>query len=141
MNIRFGMQEFNDVQIPVLWGKRAIVGHSSGQLSVVDLGDSVARPEIVADKPWVDIEFSEKEDGFVIFKHGSPAFFYSPSRKLIRDMSGTLPDCEISARQIRVGTNTIQTSTISGFQVGVGISERGFFIGGPAPEGLAALTF
>ncbi|MHB8389160.1 MAG: hypothetical protein ACYDBH_06210 [Acidobacteriaceae bacterium] len=141
MRIRFGTQAFYNVNIPVLWGKRAIIGHSSGELSIVDLSEAVARPEVVADEPWTNIEFSDKEDGYVIFKNGAPAFFYSPSRKLVRDMSGALPECEISNQQIRIGTNRIQNSTVSGYQVGVGISDNGFFIGGPAPSGLAELTF
>lgn len=141
MKIRFGTQVFHDVQIPVLWGDRAIIGHASGELSIVNLGESVAVPEVVADKPWTNVEFSSKEDGYVIFKDGTPQFFYSPPRKLVRDLVGDLPECEISEQHIRIGTNTIQNSMISGFQVGVGITETGFFIGGPAPEGLAALTF
>lgn len=141
MKIRLGSQIFDKVRIPVLWGKRAIIGHPTGALSIVDLSDSRARPEIVMDKPWSGIEFSDKEDGFIIYKNGTRAYFYSPVRKLVRDMCGDLPECEISEHRIRIGTNTIQDSMISGFQVGVGISERGFFIGGPIPEGLSELTF
>jgi hypothetical protein len=139
VRICFGSQVFDNVQIPVLWGKRAILGHPSGELSIVDLSELAARPEIVADKPWMNIEFSEKEDGFVIFKDHTPAFLYSPPRKLVRDLSGNLPECEISKDRIRVGSNTIQNSHFGGTQVGVGISETGFFIGGPAPPGLAPL--
>ncbi|MBI3896851.1 MAG: hypothetical protein HY308_00980 [Gammaproteobacteria bacterium] len=141
MNIRFGTQVFRDVKIPVLWGKRAIIGHPSGELSVVDLSESIARPEIVTNKPWTNIEFSDKEDGLVIFKNGAPVLFYSPPRKLFRDLSGSLPECEISSQEIRIGTNRIQNAMVSGFQVGIGISEDGFFIGGPLPAGLATLAF
>ena len=120
----------------------AIIGHPSGELSVVDLSESVARPEVVADIPWTSIEFSDQEDGgFIIFKNNAPAFFYAPPRKLIRDMSGALPELEISDRQIRIGTNTIRNSTFSGTDVGIGVSKGGFYIGGPAPPGLATLTF
>jgi hypothetical protein len=141
MHIRFGTQTFSNVLIPVLWGKRAIIGHPTGELSVVDLSEPVARPEIVGDKPWVNIEFSEQEDGFVIFKGDSQVFFYSPPRKVLRDMSGTLPECEISSEQIRIGGSIIRNSSVSGSPVGIGISENGFFIGGQMPAGLAALTF
>ena len=141
MHVRFGSQVFADVMIPVLWGKRAIVGHPSGKFSIIDLSESLARPEIVEDKPWRNVKFSEKEDGFVIFRDNTREYFFSPARKLIRDMNGALPECEISDESIRIGSNTIQGGTVSGFQVGVGISENGFFIGGPVPAELAELVF
>lgn len=141
MNVTFGTQIFNNVYVPMLWGKRAVIGHTSGELSVIDLSDSAACPEVVSDKPWSNIEFSEKEDGYIIFKGGDQSFFYSPPRKLLRDLEGNLPECEISDRHIRIGTNTVQNSIISGSQVGIGVSEDGFFMGGPMPEGLAKLIF
>ena len=141
MRIRFGSQTFENVRIPVLWGKRAIIGPPSGQLSVIDLSEATARPEVVADKPWINVEYSDEEDGYRIFKGNSPAFFYSPNRKILRNLSDALPECEISQGRIRIGTNVIQDSMVSGSQVGIGISENGFFIGGPTPAGLAPLVF
>ena len=139
MHVRFGSQVFTDVKIPVLWGKRAVIGHPSGEISIVDLSGPIARPEVVADKPWKGIEFSAKEDGFVILKDNQRDSFVSPARKIFRDIIGNLPECEISDQRIRIGTNTIQGGTVSGFQVGIGISENGFYIGGPVPSGLAEL--
>lgn len=139
MNIQFGSQTFKNVQVPVLWGQRAIIAHPNGKLSIIDLSGSVALPEIVADTPWTNIEFSEKEDGFIIFKNDDPLYFFSPRRRLIRDMKGTLPECQITNQNIRIGSNTIASSMISGSQVGIGISENGFFIGGPMPSELAEL--
>lgn len=137
MNIKFGSQTFVGVQIPLLWGTRAVIGHADGAISIIDLGGETAKPEIVANSPWQGIEYAESEDGFKIYSAGRVLYFYSPHRKIIRDLVGNLPECEISSDRIRVGTNTISSSMIRGFQVGVGVSENGFFMGGPAPKGLA----
>lgn len=139
MDIRFGSQLFFGVQIPLLWGTRAVIGHPNGEMSIIELSGDVAKPEIVMNSPWQGIEYAEKEDGLIIYSEGKAAYFYSPPRKIIRDLSGKLPECEISKDRVRIGTNTISNSTIHGFQVGMGVTESGFFIGGPAPKGLAPL--
>ncbi len=139
MNIQFGSQTFIGVQIPLLWGTRAVIGHHGGEVSIVDLSGQMAKPEIVSNVPWQGIEYAEKEDGFVIYCEGKATYFYSPSRKIIRDLLGKLPECEIKKDGMRFGTNHVQTSQIHGFQVGIGITENGFFMGGPAPKGLAQL--
>jgi hypothetical protein len=141
MDFRFGSQTFRGVKIPLLWGSRAILAHSNGKLSVIDLSSDRARPEIVADEPWDGIEYTEKEDGFVIYHNDLQAFFYSPERQLFRDMSGNLPECELSKDCTRIGTNKIGGGMVSGFGVGIGVSENGFFLGGPMPAGLAELKF
>lgn len=139
MDFRFGTQTFSGVKIPLLWGERAILSHSSGALSVIDLGGESAFPEIVSDKPWNQIEYSEKEDGYVIYRNDVQSYFYSPARKLFKDLSGSLPDCEITNKYTRIGTNKIDGGMVSGYGVGIGVSENGFFIGGPIPPGLAEL--
>lgn len=139
MDFRFGTQTFSGVKIPLLWGERAILSHSSGALSVIDLGGESAFPEIISDKPWNQIEYSEKEDGYVIYRNDVQSYFYSPARKLFKDLSGSLPDCEITNEYTRIGTNKIGGGMVSGYGVGIGVSENGFFIGGPIPPGLAEL--
>lgn len=139
MNFRLGSQSYTNVKIPLLWGSRAILSHSSGALSIIDLSGDVAFIEIVSDKPWSQIEYSEKEDGYVIYRNGVQAYFYSPVRKLFKDLSGSLPECEISSEYTRIGTNRVGGGMVSGFGVGMGVSESGFFIGGPIPPGLADL--
>lgn len=126
MDFRLGTQNFIGVKIPLLWGTRAILSHPSGALSVIDIGGESAFPEIISDVPWNQVEYSEKEDGFVIYRGDIQAYFYSPARKLFRDMRGSLPECEISAEYTRVGTNKISGGMIVGFGVGIGVSENGF---------------
>lgn len=139
MDLRFGSQTFSGVQIPLLWGTRAVIGHPNGAMSIIDLSGDAAKPEIVINAPWQGVEYAEKEDGFVIYSESKAAYFYSPPRKIIRDLAGKLPECEVTKDRVRIGTNVISNSTIHGFQVGMGVTETGFFIGGPAPKGLAPL--
>lgn len=139
MDFRIGSISFNSVKIPLLWGKKAILSHSNGALSVIDLGGEKAKPQIVADEPWNEIEYAEKEDGFVIYENEMQSYFYSPARRIFRDLTGRLPECELGKEFTRIGTNKISGGMVSGFGVGIGVSESGFFMGGPVPEGLASL--
>ncbi|EKO3487582.1 hypothetical protein M3924_003251 [Vibrio fluvialis] len=139
MKFKLGTADFYNVYIPLLWGKKAVLSHDDGKLSIIDLSGSEAELQVMADEAWVGIEYSEKEDGIEIFERGEKSYFYSPSRNLLRDLKGKLPECELGKNNIRIGTNTISGSTVSGFGVGIGVSEDGFFIGGPVPEGLAKL--
>jgi hypothetical protein len=139
MNLKLGSQIFKNVQIPLLWGKRAVVSHSNGALSLIYLGGETAIPEVIADKPAIGVDYSERDEGFVIFLDGIESYFYSPAKKLLRDLVGSLQECEISSTGIRVGTNQLQGNTFMGPQVGIGVTEQGFFMGGPIPKGLAPL--
>ncbi len=139
MDFRIGSVGFSGVKIPLLGGKKAILSHSNGSLSVIDLSGETAKPQIISDEPWNEIEYTEKEDGFVIYENDIQSYFYSPARKIFRDLTGKLPECELGNDFTRIGTNKISGGMVSGFGVGIGVSESGFFMGGPIPEGLASL--
>lgn len=139
MRMRLAGSTFENVHVPLLWGSRAIIAHSRGELSVVDLSDSEARPEILANKAAPGIEYSDREDGIVIYKEGDAVYFFSVARRLIRDVTGKLPECRFQENEILVGTNTFRGIDVRGFGVGIGVSENGMFIGGPIPASLAAL--
>ena len=126
MDFQLGSLTFRNVQVPILWGTRAILAHPTGVLSIINIGGETAKPEVIGDSPSNEVEYSEKEDGFVIYDND-------------RDMRGELPECELKSDHVRIGTNKISNSMVSGFQVGIGVSSNGFFIGGPLPKGLAEL--
>ena len=128
MQVRIGSQIFIDVSIPMLWGNRAVIGHPHGELSIIDLSYEKAIPEVVSDKPWVGVEYTDKEDGFVIYRGGDAAYFYSPVRRILRDLSGKLPECEISKDKIRIGTNTVGSSTVVGLGVGLELQKAVFIL-------------
>lgn len=141
MRARLGNHVFLNVGVPLLWGERAVIEHPDGELSIIDLGGEKATPEIVSDKPWVGVDYIEKEDGYLIYKEDVASYFYSPIRRIIRDVSGALPECEFGKDKIRIGTNTVGSSTVIGAGVGIGVTENGFYVGGPLPSGLANLVF
>ena len=106
---------------------------------MLDLSGESAFLETVSDKPRPQIAYSEIEDRYAIYRNDVQSYFYSPFRKLFKDLSGTLPESEISKEHTRIGTNKIGGEMISGFGVALGVSSDGFFIGGPIPPGLTEL--
>ena len=142
MNLNMGSHTFRDVTIPLLWGSRAIVQDKAGRLSVIDLNGESARLEILGDKAAPGVAFAPHLDGFAIL---SPAreqlYSYSPREKRVSTRRWNLPDCQILKDRILVGTNTFSSNMVSGFGVGIAITEDGGLImGGPVPSGLARFS-
>ena len=135
-----GSQFFRDVQIPLLWGERAIVQDRKGLLSVIDLAGTAARPEIVGDQPAPDIGYRPSIEGFVILKDGKALYSYNATEKLLKSISLELPECQITAGATRVGTSEFSGNIISGFAVGISVSKSGIAMGTPLPPGLAKLV-
>lgn len=139
MNLMLGGQTFHQVRIPLLWGARAVIGHSNGALSLIYLGGATANPEIISDRPAPGIEYAERDEGIVIFQMGKEAYLYSPAKKLLRDLMGSLPECEVTDAGIRVGGSRFSGNMVVGSGVGIGVTEQSVYMGGPMPEGLAPL--
>ena len=139
MRLRMGSQLFEDVVIPVLWGERAVVQDDAGALSVIDLGHEAAKLEVLADAPAPGVEFLPDVDGFTI-RTSAGEYKYNPLTKTLSDPTGRLPDVQISVDGIRIGSNFVGGGTVSGFGVGIAISEDGIALGAPLPSGLAALV-
>lgn len=141
MRLQLGGSTFENVKIPVLWGKRAILQDSAGRTSVIDLGGQKARIEILGDEAAMGVRFSPTTDGFkVLTSEGHPLYTFSPRDRRLTSESLGLPELQIKPSQIRVGTNTFQSNMVSGFGVGVVVDENGIRIGAPLPAGLAALV-
>lgn len=141
MRLVLGGSIFDGVQIPVLWGKRAILQDSSGRLSVVDLSGQAARLEVLGDKVAPGVRFTPTTDGFtVLTSSGQALYTFSPRDRRLTSESLGLPELQIKPSQIRVGTSTFQSNMVSGFGVGIVVEEGGIGIGAPLPEGLAALV-
>ena len=49
MNLRMGRQVLMNVQIPLLWGERAIIQDKRNRISIIDLSGDKARIEVLAD--------------------------------------------------------------------------------------------
>ena len=140
MNLRMGSQLFVDVQIPLLWGTRAILEDLEERLSIINLADEQAILEVLEDEPAQGIPFAPSVEGFVIMDaKGTELYKVNPAGKSITPLSLKLLPVTISRDAIRVGTNTFQGNMVSGFGVGISVTENGIGLGGPIPPGLAAL--
>jgi len=139
MNIQMGNHVFHDVDIPILWGVRAVLQDKKGRISVINLEGEKAELEILGDKPAPNIEFEPSLDGFRIIKNGESLYNYNPDEKVLTGILLKLPECEIKDWRIRVGTNIFSGNVISGSGVGIIVTEKGIGMGAPLPKGLAKL--
>jgi hypothetical protein len=140
MNLQMGSHHFINVQIPLLWGTRAVLQDPQGRLSVIDLAGPRATLEVLEDEPAQGVSFAPRVDGFVIMdSEGTELYKVNPTAKSIEPISLNLLPVTIARDLIRVGTNTFQGNMVSGYGVGISVTEQGIGLGGPVPKGLAAL--
>lgn len=140
MNLRMGSHAFLNVQVPLLWGTRAVVQDPQGRLSIINLAGPRANLEVLEDEPAQGVSYAPRVDGFVIMDaDGTELYKVNPTAKSIESLSLNLLPVTISREFIRVGTNTFQGNMVSGFGVGISVTEQGIGLGGPLPPGLAAL--
>ncbi len=141
MNLAMGSHTFREVTVPLLWGSRAILEDDAGRLSVIDLAGDKAHLEILGDKPAPGVAFTPTIDGIAILSpQREELYLYSPAERRLSTDRLNLPDCQILPDKILVGTNAFSSNMVSGFGVGIAITEHGISIGGPLPPGLARLN-
>ncbi len=140
MNLEMGTQRFIDVEVPLLWGDRAVIQDTEGALSVIDLGQDTARLEVLADEPAPGVEFRPEEDGFTVLSSGQASYSYAPATKTLTSASPGLPDVQILPTETRVGSSVFSGNVFAGVGVGIRVTERGMEIGAPLPPGLAKLV-
>jgi len=140
MNLQMGSQSFSDVEIPVLWGTRAVIQDKEGRLSVIDLSRAVATLEILGDQPAPGATFLPSLNGFQILENGTALYNYNPTDKTLSGLGVKLPECQILPNNIRVGESVFAGNIVSGFGVGILVNEDGFGMGAPLPPGLAKLV-
>jgi hypothetical protein len=140
MKLIMGSQVFQDVQIPLLWGTRAIVQDEVGQLSVIDLAGEKAKLEILGDKPAPGITYIPIDDGYAILSGDERLYIYNPKEKRITGIALRLPECQIRPSETRVGTNIFSGNMIAGYSVGIVVTENGIAMGAQLPPGLAKLV-
>ncbi len=139
MNLKMGSQVFVDVQVPLLWGTRAVVQDKAGRLSVINLAGDAAKLEILGDKPAPGVAFLPTIDGYTILSNDKQLYTYNPKEKTLTSINLGLPECQIKPWEIRVGSSVFSGNTIMGFGVGIAVRESGIAIGSPLPPGLAKL--
>jgi len=138
MNTRLGNNTLLNVDIPLLWGTRAVLQDDQGRLWIIDLSGSAPKPEIIGDKPAEGIEYVPTLDGGItILSARKELYSYNPHVRRISSIALNLPDCEIDEDSIRVAGMTISGNVQGGSPVGFKIDEHSVEMGGPLPHGLA----
>jgi hypothetical protein len=141
MKLSIGGNSFSDVSIPVLWGKRAVLQHKSGALSVINLGGSEPRIEILTDRPAPEAHFIPIIGGFsILSKSNEEQYSYSPRDKRLTSKDPDLPDCQVLGDVIRIGTNTFSRNMVAGYGVGILVTKGRIALGAPLPPDLAELA-
>ena len=140
MNLNMGNQSFENVEIPLLWGKRAILEDKKDRISIISLEGAEAVIEVLGSKPSPNIQYELIEDGFKVIVNGQDLYSFDPVRRIITGLSLKLPEIEIQDSGIRVGSNMFSGNIVMGFGVGIVVDERGVGMGAPLPEGLAKLV-
>lgn len=119
-------------------------GHSRGRARE-DLGNRLggrsANLEILGDRPAPGRSFTPVDNGFVVLDHREEELYaYFPSGRRLSSIALELPEVRIGDDRIEVGTNVFQGNMVSGFGVGIAVTENGIGLGAPLPEGLAPLV-
>lgn len=140
MNLNMENQIFEDVRIPLLWGKRAILEDKTGRISIILLDGNKAILEVLGNEPTSNIQYELKEGGFKVIHNGQDVYSFDKKRRVITGHSQRLPECEIRGGGIRIGSNVLSRSKAIGFGVGVEVYEQRIIMGNSLPKGLARLV-
>jgi len=140
MNLNMGGQRFEDVKIPLIWGKRAILEDNTGLISIILLDGTKAVLEVLGNEPAPNIQYEVIEDGFKVINNGQELYSFDKERRVIKGLSQKLPECEIQSGGIRIGSNILSRKKTTGFGVGVAVYEQRIVMGNSLPEGLARLV-
>lgn len=140
MNLNMGSQKFEDIKIPLLWGKRAILEDKTGRISIILLDGKKAVIEVLGNEPAPNIQYEPIEDGFKVILNGQELYSFNKERRVIKGLSQRLPECEIQGGGVRIGSNILSGNKVTGFGVGVAVYEQRIVMGADLPEGLARLV-
>lgn len=140
MNLNMGNHIFEDVRIPLLWGKRAILEDKTGRISIILLDGNKVVLEVLGNEPTSNIQYELKEGGFKVIHNGQDLYSFDKKRRVITGHSQKLPECEIRRGGIRIGSNILSRSKVIEFGVGVEVYEQRIVMGNSLPKGLARLV-
>ena len=135
MNIKLGDKVVRDVQIPLLWGSRAVSQDRNGRLSIVDLSEG-AKIEIAGDRPVPGVPIVKNGHGFDVLLDGKPLYHYDPDQKTLISIDLGLPDCQVGSRFVRVGANTFGSNGGTDSGIGIVVTTTATWIGGSLPQAL-----
>lgn len=139
MDIQLGEHLLRDVQIPLLWGSRAISQDQQGHLSVVDLSEGV-KIEIIGDEPVPGLPIVQNGHGFDVLVDGEPLYHYDSEQKILKSIDLELPNCQIGNKFVRIGANTFDSNSVAGAGIGIVVTKNMTWIGAPLPRELELLV-
>ena len=139
MKTEMANHTFVDVEVPLLWGARALIQDPAGKLSIINLPTAEPTIEVLADEPAPGTSFIPLASGFKILAGSEPLYRYNPEKKRITALALNLPEIELSSGGIRVGSASWFGNTIAGGQVGIAITQNSVSTSSPLPPGLARL--
>jgi len=140
MNLRIGGQTFINVDVPVLWGQRAVIQDAQNRVSVLDLSGEKPRLEILSDEPAPGVPFRPAFGGIIILRDDQELYRYNPEEKALYSIGLGLPDLEFGELGTRIGSNWFEGNLIAGAGVGIAVEKNGISLGAPLPPGLARLA-
>jgi hypothetical protein len=139
MDFRISGQFFSNVQVPLLWGSRAILRDQKGHLSIVNLDDEGARLEVVDDKPAAGANVLLGADTYVILDSQSRRLYsVDPISKSLTAILLRLPPVTFGERELRLGLHAFEVNMV-GVEVGILVTESAVVLGGLLPSALATL--
>ena len=141
MRISIGSNIFHDVQIPVLWGSRAILQDPKVRFSVIDLSSGIARLEVLMNEPAPGAAYLPIEGGFKVLEQDQALYAFFPSERMFESISLDLPSIVLGPNETRIGQGIVMRNNLmSNVAVGIRIDEQGIAMGAPLPEKLARLV-
>jgi hypothetical protein len=142
MKMTIGGNAFEDVGVPVLWGNYAVLQGPDGHLSIVDLSGPEAQLILLEDEPARDTSYRPVDGGYELLDDQDKPLisFRHTDTRLLEDVAGRLPACEISARGVRIGKSFFSGAMVVGGAVGIVADERSISVGGSLPAQLAPLV-
>ena len=139
MDIEVGSNRFTDVEIPLLWGTKAVVQTNDG-VSVIELAGPEAQLEVLAGRPADGVVYAEVTGGFEITSEYGISFVLQTPPMILHDPRGVLPECVIDEQEITVGSYRFSGNLVVRTAVGLLVTEQGISIGARLPDGLAKLV-
>ena len=142
MNLQIGSNNLFDVEVPILWGKRAIVQDRLNRISIINLSGISPVIEVLGDKPAPNMGYKPSVRGFILMDGNKELYEYDPKEKRVLNINlGRLPDVGVSPDEVDINGSTFRGNAIIGAEIGIVIDENGGFgMGARMPQDLARLS-
>ena len=139
MDLKIDRHSFQNIQIPVLWGNRAIIQEPNLVFSVINIGGITPTLEIVRNQPVPGIDVLPKRWGFEIIWLPEDRYEFNVGEGAFTTNTLGLPDVQIDEFHVRVGTEVYPHLRGFGEVVGLQVMPDEVRFGVPIPLALSRL--